>query len=853
MQTTITTSFNGVGNELAAVRGKLEVIRNQEGHYAELLHQLEGLKFSAICEREGLEERERELVALIQSPVNRLPNEVLGQIFVFLAETEIPGGTTTTASPIPPSIIVSHVNQRWRAVVLSTAHAWSSINLRGRWDPERVRLFVSRSNGVPLGICYTSPCSLFGPPEVDDVTAILSLLANEWHRIRILEVNTATPAAMVPFIQILNDATKCFNCLSSLSLNISTFNPQHTIADGLLKNNGPDQSYIPPKTPIPTWSHLSHLKLQEIPLFNLPYHLTANLVSLELNYPPRKARITSRTRYWLTASALLRFLSLTPKLEELVLNNTYPIFDGALAVSAVSQQTVLGSILPIQLTRLKTISWSFPSLSSQDAYNLMSLLDTPSLEKVDMWVENCKVASVPANAPRVPATPLVIDYPTVRELCFQSSGDDNSLNALRKFTFPSLEYVELGSIPPESGEREKLKPLPRLESVFRDPRQPYLTHLALSNFDFNTEHSRSFFGYMPALASLSLEFCSGAAYLIKILAETCPLDLKAVSLAIRGEKRGVRFCPNLEALSFWGCNDLRIETLIQVVLARNDCNERMLMCPGMLSAGCCERLQTAAADDAAFNISHIVQILAIKQKQLVCKDHGYLNPQSVYILRLSDGVHYTHGILPPSLNHLLPRNNAIQPLTLAVIEKSACARAMVNGREEKVIFVQTLNVIGQCPGVIGSPSQLNIPSTAYSELTANPQPVVHGVTSSPETLSDNAHPHKVTSVPVAGPTGSVTEGGADAGVAASSVGRPIKPLRKSMRQPSVSSSASPGPGQNTRGDQWGEGYPMAFVAHEVAPPSPVVYTRIHDCPLINADHALHLKNLVADVIWIGNE
>lgn len=302
------------------------------------------------------------------------------------------------------------------------------------------------------------------------------------------------------------------------------------------------------------------------------------------------------------------------------------------------------------------------------------------------------------------------------------------------------------------------------------------------------------------------------------------------------------------------------------------------MLPNILSLGCCERLVAAEPDDPVFNGPHLVQILTIKKVQLSLREFNSPDPQSVYIFLFSDGKHYTLGVFSPQLQNLILRNS-IQPYPLVVIEKSACTEAVVHGREQKYVsafrsllihllsrpsrfvLVHALSFIGRCRTVIGKPSQLDtgadhVPWTSYSESTVGRGEDAFNAKPASETLPVGANPHVAASVPAAGPTGSRLEGNAEAGVATTALGsRPIKPLRKSLRRPIVpaSSPASDGLRHGGESEASSKAYPMAFVAHEVAAPSPIVYMRIHDCPLINSEHARNLKSVVADVIWIGDE
>ncbi|RXW23546.1 hypothetical protein EST38_g2315 [Candolleomyces aberdarensis] len=284
-------------------------------------------------------------------------------------------------------------------------------------------------------------------------------------------------------------------------------------------------------------------------------------------------------------STFLHFLSLAPLLEELTLNNTIPIFDVTLPDEDQRSDPASNSALlptpPVKLTRLKAINWTFPLPG--DVHQLMSFIDCPALEKLDVWVEapNPKEEGPWRGHDLSYGTrmklPMVIDCSPVRDLSFQFSTDDSTVSSLRKLSFPSLESLELMSVDRGTEKDDKTSSrsptmFPRIESIFHDPRLFCLTNLTLSHFQFNKDHQRpeAILGYIPALISLSLESCLGVENLIKVLEERCTLNLPTMNGVSRaGRVGGVKVCPRLEALSFWGCDDLAIGLLLKIVLTRN--------------------------------------------------------------------------------------------------------------------------------------------------------------------------------------------------------------------------------------------------------------------------------------------
>jgi hypothetical protein len=74
------------------------------------------------------------------------------------------------------------------------------------------------------------------------------------------------------------------------------------------------------------------------------------------------------------------------------------------------------------------------------------------------------------------------DYPLLRDLSLQCANEEATSTVLRKYTLPMLEKFELiiADVTARAGDHS-LPQMPRLESTFRDPRLPYLTHLCLTS------------------------------------------------------------------------------------------------------------------------------------------------------------------------------------------------------------------------------------------------------------------------------------------------------------------------------------------------------------------------------------
>lgn len=75
-------------------------------------------------------------------------------------------------------------------------------------------------------------------------------------------------------------------------------------------------------------------------------------------------------------SYICQFLSLTPRLEELTLDNTVPFFDVMLSKDAgglpPDEESHLTATPPVRLHHLKIIDWSYPYAA--DVHRFMSFL-----------------------------------------------------------------------------------------------------------------------------------------------------------------------------------------------------------------------------------------------------------------------------------------------------------------------------------------------------------------------------------------------------------------------------------------------------------------------------------------------
>jgi hypothetical protein len=285
-------------------------------------------------------------------------------------------------------------------------------------------------------------------------------------------------------------------------------------------------------------------------------------------------------------SELRKFLGFAPQLTDLVLSDTVPFFDALLNAESNPDLTTFepGEIASassrltysVELPRLRRLEWTYPYPS--DVHRLLAFLFTPSLEILDLCLDDMSLTRQDtalirgyddAEAARDDTiVPRVIQLGSVKELSVQCVDDDALTLVFRRIAFPALEKMVIANVDANRRRNGSQAPLPRLESIFRDPRLPYLTHLTLSHFHINPEYDRSMLGYMPALTFLSLDRCLGVRKVLGYLAEMGGGLNDILVDPTGGRKLAVKFCPRLNSLSLLGC-DVDAHSLRNVARVRN--------------------------------------------------------------------------------------------------------------------------------------------------------------------------------------------------------------------------------------------------------------------------------------------
>ncbi|KDR73231.1 hypothetical protein GALMADRAFT_251813 [Galerina marginata CBS 339.88] len=583
---------SSINAEICLLDTQIQTFQRRETDFQRLIDDLQKLKDEVSDERKVAEAKRNELEAQ-KVPINWIPTELLIQIFLSYTDFDFEEPTYR------PPVVISHVCSRWRNIALSTPHLWKRITLEGIDKRDVAQTFLKRSEAVLLEIHYSTAPKASPTEETYQMVKFLSNFSQHFRRVESLSLQCKAALALVYILPSINDHLKDFPRLRHLNLAITTENPSFIEAPNLLDKEQDIPKEVELSKPIlPSDSRLVRLQLEQVPIFNFPVAFIENLRSLELSYSPRKQ--SSRDYYYLKMSSLCRFLALTPRLEELILVNTVPYFDVRLPDGATADNAdhTLIEMKPVRLNHLKSIDWTWPYTG--DVHRFLSMIDAPAMEKLDLWVEDLAQKRNDTLFLRGYTSPLsphrfirsIVNYPSLRDLSLQCAGEDTTSSVLRKFSFPALEKVAFTNVVPAARIGENRLPVlsifPRLESIFRDPRLPNVTHLTLSHFKICPEAGRveAMFGYMPVLTSLSLDSCLGVGRLMEGLQEqqigaSKPNHIfgtagggregKEASRGVGGNRprRGVKFCPRLEALSFWGCQDVDFASLRAVVNSRN--------------------------------------------------------------------------------------------------------------------------------------------------------------------------------------------------------------------------------------------------------------------------------------------
>jgi hypothetical protein len=481
----------------------------------------------------------------------RLPAELLIHVFYSLTEDIDDSWALCHGAPV----ILSHVCRQWRDIAISTSPLWSCILCQSiAVDIEPITLFIQRSRNTPLELIFRSP----DREEDDRVRSFLHALLPYIRRWHSAVFQCKGSAGMERVITFLNSSTRELSNLRSLDL--SAVGTKHDVFPRYSQSSENGNTIHAPNP-----HSLTHLRLQQVSLIALSRQFLSNLHSLELLFP-------SSSEYILRMSTLFEILSHLHQLRDFVLGNSKPILfdisvhDDQSTVDASSDNDNLRKpIRPFELPLLTRIEWSYPDAAQ--VHRFLSFFTTPALERFELFLGKSheRRGNHGQHETNWPVT-RVLRYDSLKELNVECVDATTFGAALVKFSFPQLVKCEISNVGMQAGGNSpKMHTLQRLESIFRDPRLPHLSHLTLSHFKLSQDHGKAMLGYMPALTSLVLDTCTDVNFVLDGLKDAC-------ACAIPGGPVGVRkkmVCPLLESLSLWGCGDVEFERLRGVVRIRN--------------------------------------------------------------------------------------------------------------------------------------------------------------------------------------------------------------------------------------------------------------------------------------------
>ena len=569
-----------IDHEIEVLTAQLAVLQRREEDFTRILDDMNRLRESVRAEKVTLTSTLAELRRQ-KVPVNWLPSELLVQIFLICA-----GENAETFPPLPPynpaPVVISHVCRTWRELALATSQLWSFISYRSPvFKRSLIETFLDRSGHSELTFTFISPSGvvqdapLLAAFESNATEGIIELLAPHFFRTRSItfECHFTSTIAQVFRALCMSRLPK----LQHLDLAVNSDNPGVNRPTLSLVDEGLVTHLMPAN------SALADLRLQQVPLTRLPSYLLRTVRVLELSYCRRRRAAVGHPYFQPTVSQIIHLLNHTSQLHELSMIGVTPVWDvtsGAQmnhhgTASLQETRVVTGGV---ELLKLRRLTWQY--VFHRDAYPFLSLLNSPQLERIDLLMaqSSSKRFDIPQlrgnhigdQDSLTQAEPLadIVVLHSLKELNISCQTQDTSSSPLRQFLFPALEKLDIAFVGRHLRKEPGLPALSRLESIFRDPRLPYLTHLTLSYFNFPLGHGKAILAYMPSLVSLTLGGCTGVAVLLSALAES--YGRTPSGQGRRHTKAcGVRVCPRLEELVLWSCNDFQFPTLYSVVYARS--------------------------------------------------------------------------------------------------------------------------------------------------------------------------------------------------------------------------------------------------------------------------------------------
>lgn len=325
-------------------------------HLREALSSLESKMATLLSERDEIESRLEQAVRL-QSPVHRLPTELLASIFIIgVLNAEEEDSLMLNALML--------VCRHWKDVTLSTPVLWSRIVAGTRHALDKARRKLERSQSVPLHVLVDfSPRMEHGTVTTESIMNTMDLLSSSiwrWKSFRLTIPNR--PQAHAALSRCREDAP----LLETLSIHIL-----HSMQE----------------------DHYSHAPL---PLFGgaIPRLSSCSITSFNFGWQPKLVtglRVLKLGGYWNgfspSTDIVLRILRACPKLEEFALRNMSDVEADRCVTSEVFPDSAVSSTRSsdnkvIHLPRLTKLSFYYAGIFRTQA--IMHVLALPALERVEL-------------------------------------------------------------------------------------------------------------------------------------------------------------------------------------------------------------------------------------------------------------------------------------------------------------------------------------------------------------------------------------------------------------------------------------------------------------------------------------
>ncbi|CCL99938.1 uncharacterized protein FIBRA_01963 [Fibroporia radiculosa] len=500
-----------------------------------------------ICDQKHVLEAERACLEAQLNPFNRLPTELLIQIFLHYVYADDSGSSNDGSSSFYRPLTLVGICQRWRTVAFAASALWTRVLFS---HPHMVSLFLEHSRGARLDLVGGTP----QPPYVssDFFQSIRDALA----RVRSISWSSCTESVRVIFEAVAG-------ALSLPSLENLDLVAQ---APGLSTSRR-----LSSGTSLPA---LRTFRLGLVSLSTLPICQLPALRSLTLSFPPGERHVR------LELSALCALLSRAPNLHDLILDDAIPVMDVYVLLGSSFgnlqglQPPYFASKTPIHtrsiaMSQLRRLDWSFAP--PQDLWLWFSFLETPSLIRLDLCLNKGSVrweqsyehfARNQLISPIIGGAPDPVHLEKLEELSIECVDIEGLVTVLKKLHFSRLKKLALVYIPPHMDRILFLPQLPRQESIFREPRLLLLTNLSLAYLQLDPENFQLMLRYMPLLESFSLRTCPGAGKVI------CTLSGGSCTNAHRNPTR-IWVCSRLREIKLFDCADVKFSCLSGLIRARS--------------------------------------------------------------------------------------------------------------------------------------------------------------------------------------------------------------------------------------------------------------------------------------------